>query len=422
MFNTEWNLIKEAYSGTGGFSDGSYIAKYPRESDDKIKQRQDIAYYPNIIASKVKRYIGYLFKKSAIRNTDNEILKSIIDDVDRKGNHIDIFMQNFTLESKLRGCNLLLVDNVSSFSANYAEQKNNREFPYFVSIPPESVSEYKLDKYGNFEYIAYSDVIDNSTFGNKDVVSVTRYYDTQKWIVYEGDKVIESGEHNLGICPILYLSESGVFPSIGEFTQLGGIAKRYYNLKSELDEILRSQTFSILAIQAKDKAPNISLGTNNALLYDSDKEPAFITPSNVPTTAYQNEIDSIIELIDRITYDINTNQNQESGIALDIKFQGLNSSLSSFARKCEDFEIRAFDIVCRYLGINLDISISYPKEFNIIDTHKEIETLSMIKAIRDIPSYERLKLQTIIKNDLNNVNDDDFEVIDKELEDGQKMD
>ncbi len=57
------------------------------------------------------------------------------------------------------------------------------------------------------------------------------------------------------------------------------------------------------------------------------------------------------KVFNKIVYDLSTSQAQESGIALDIKFQGLNGSLSNFAMRLEDFEIRAFEIVARYLQL-----------------------------------------------------------------------
>ena len=179
------------------------------------------------------------------------------------------------------------------------------------------------------------------------------------------------------MCPLLIFSENGEFPIIGEFTQIASLAKRHYNLLSELDEILRSQTFSDLAINADNPSDvDIKLGTDNAITYAKDlNAPEFIAPPAAPAEIYQNKIKDIEAQIDKIAYDISTNQSQESGIALDIKFQGLNSSLSNFALRLNDLENRAFDIICRYLGINNDVVITYPKTFSIIDTQKEIAVL-----------------------------------------------
>jgi len=64
-----WDFSKEAYFGNGGFLDGSYIDKYVREDDTKYENRQEIAYYTNVFASKVNRFVGYIYKKLPVRNT-----------------------------------------------------------------------------------------------------------------------------------------------------------------------------------------------------------------------------------------------------------------------------------------------------------------------------------------------------------------
>ena len=70
-----WAFAKEAFEGSGGFADGSYIDKYPRESDEKYEERQKIAYYENMFAPKINRYIGYLFKQTPTRTTNNSLIK-----------------------------------------------------------------------------------------------------------------------------------------------------------------------------------------------------------------------------------------------------------------------------------------------------------------------------------------------------------
>lgn len=421
----DYAFIREAYLGEGGFSDGSYIDKFPRESDEKYGERQKIAYYTNLFASKINRYIGYLYKTAPMRTTSNALIRQVFDDVDSRGNSVDVFMSSFAKNAKALGSNLLLVDMPQDLPSNLKEQIDTRALPYFVEIEPHTVTKYKLDKFGKFEYIAFNSTIDNSTYDADDVKQVVRYYDSIEWRIYEDDKIIQRGTHNLGICPVISFGENGSFPDIGEFNQIAHLQKRHYNLKSELDEILRGQTFSLLTVNADSPSDiELKLSTDNAIVYGKEmKEPNFIAPESASASIYQKEIGNIEDTINKIAYDISTNQAQESGIALDIKFQGLNGSLSNFAMRLEDFEIRAFEIVARYLGIqNADVTIQYPKTFNIVDVEKEINTLSEVKTLGyTLPTYEKLKLQQIIANDLSSVSNDDLSLISGEIEDVLKQ-
>ncbi len=420
-----WEFANEAYEGSGGFLTGEYIDKYPRESDEKYEERQKIAYYTNIFASKINRYIGYLFKQTPTRNSSNNLIRIIFDDVDNRGNSIDVFMSNFAKHAKVRGVNLLLVDMPKNIPATLAEQIQARSLPYFTEIVPERLVAFKLDNTGKFEYVAFSDVIDNSTMQKQDIKEVIRYYDKQSWKILDAEdtnKVIESGEHNLGVCPVLIFSETGEFPAIGEFTQIAHLAKRHYNLQSELDEILRGQTFSILTLNADTASDvEVKLSTDNAIIYGKEfNKPEYIAPPAAPAEIYQQKIKDIEAQIDKIAFDVSTNESKESGIALDIKFQGLNASLSNFALRLEDLELRAFDVVCRYLNIKNDVDILYPKNFNVIDIEKEIGILSEMKQLLDSPTYFKLKALQIISNDLNTIDVDNFDEISQEIEDSFK--
>ena len=420
-----WEFANESYEGSGGFLTGEYIDKYPRENDEKYKERQKIAYYTNIFSSKINRYTGYLFKQTPTRNSGNNLIRMIFDDVNNKGDSIDVFMSNFAKHAKVRGVNLLLVDMPKNIPATLAEQIQTRSLPYFTEIAPERLVAFKLDNTGKFEYVAFSDVIDNSTMQKQDIKEVKRYYDKQSWKILDAedtDKVIESGDHNLGVCPVLIFSETGEFPATGEFTQIAALAKRHYNLQSELDEILRGQTFSILTLNADTASDvEVKLSTDNAIIYGKEfNKPEYIAPPAAPAEIYQQKIKDIETQIDKIAFDISTNEKQESGIALDIKFQGLNASLSNFSLRLEDLELRAFEVVCRYLNIKNDVDILYPKNFNIIDIEKEIGILSEMKQLVNSPTYFKLKALQIISNDLNTIDVDNFDEISQEIEDSFK--
>lgn len=424
-FEQKWKFAIEAYSGDGGFDDKSYIDRHTRESDDKYAERKKIAYYSNIFVQKIGRYNGYLFKEKPIRATNNKLIQQVLEDCDNAGNNINVFMSGFSKTAKVRGSGLILVDMPKSIPITQADQMNERALPYFVNIPPENVTGYKLDKFGKFDYIAYKDTIDQSTYSEEKIIDVVRYYDKSQWAIFSSKGVIlDSGSYSIGVNPVLFMGENGVFPDIGEFTQVANIAKRHFNLESEMDEIMRGQTFNILTINAD--APSdvaITLSTDNAIKYGKGMNaPSFIAPDVSPSETYKGKIQTLEERIDDITYDISTGLGAESGVALDIKFQGLNGSLSNFAMRLQDFETRLFEVVKKYINAqNAEVKIMYPETFEISDLEKEIGTLDKVKSMGyKIPTYEATKLKQIIGNDLNNISKEELALINTEIEDSLK--
>jgi len=418
-----YKFANDAYKGENGFLDGGYLDKYPRESEEKFIERKSIAYYENLFVPKINRYIGYIFKSTPTRTSKNQLIKEIFDNVDNQGNSADIFFSNFAKNAKVKGVNLLLIDAPKELGLNLKEQLQNRLLPYFVEIEPERIAKYKLDKFNKFEFIAFYDTIDKSTLFKNETSNIIRYFDKNKWIIYDEDyKILEKGEHNLGVCPVLIFSETGKFLDIGEFTQIAFLAKRHYNLLSELDEILRGETFPILTLNADNPSDvELKIASDNAIVYQTGmNKPEFIAPPSAPAEIYLQKIKNLETKIDKIAYDISTNESNESGIALDLKFQGLNSSLSNFSLRLEDLERRAFDVVCRYLNINNDININYAKNFAIIDTNKEIGILSEMKQLITSPTYFKLKTLQIISNDLNSIEPEEFAKIVSEIEDEKK--
>lgn len=420
-YNDKWAFAVEAYEGSGGFDTKVYIDKHARESDTKYEERQKIAYYSNIFVQKVGRYIGYLYKTSPIRVSKDKMIQLIFNDANNAGDNMDVFMSGLSKLAKVRGTAVVLIDMPKVMPKTKGQQIEQRAVPYFVNIIPENIVAYKMDKFGKFEYVAYSDVIDNSTYDKEDKTEVIRYYDKKDWkVITKNGKAVDNGSHNLGICPIIHMGENGVFPDIGEFTQVSKIAKRHFNLESEMDDIMRGQTFSILTLQADNPSDvAITLSTDNAIKYGKGMNaPSFIAPDVSPAETYEKKIKALEVRIDDITYDISTGLSAESGVALDIKFQGLNGSLSNFAMRMEDFEIRLFDVANRYLKSKAVVQIMYPKTFDITDLEKEIATLDKIKSLGyTIKTYESVKLKQIVDNDLNNLSPEQQAVINAEIDD-----
>ena len=397
---TRFQFIADALNGAGGFADGSYLVQYPREDAAKLDRRKAIAWYANALRPACQRFVGYLTKRPPQRQFGQPLLREFAQSCTWQNDGLDVFWGSFMQDAKARGSMLLLVDRPADPAAE-------RTLPYLVAIAPERVTRYRLDARGQLAEVAFTDTADIAG----QTKTVTRQYDAAGWAVLEGDKTLESGAHDLGICPILAFAEAGLFPHVGPFATVADLSKRLYNLRSELDEILRAQTFSLLAYQvpsAEQAAFNPSqvaeVFSTEALLVYGAEAPRFIAPPDGPATIYQAVIAQVESLIrDAALYVDPPTTQQESGVALALRFQALNSALVQFARRMEDFERRLWDVVCRWLGIAAPPEIAWSKDYSLTDLKTEIEIAQNMAALGAPPAYQAEKLKQLMALDLSSI-------------------
>jgi hypothetical protein len=240
-----------------------------------------------------------------------------------------------------------------------------------------------------------------------------RGWDEAGWWVRKGDTIIESGEHGLGACPVLAFAESQ-FPMPGEFAQIADLSRRLFNLHSELDEILRAQTFSLLTYQIQPEQAGLlaidevaaQISTNNMLVH-AGATPAFIAPPEAPATIYLQRIAAIEERIRQISYHIEpSSQRQESGVALTLRFQSLNSALSKWAARMADLELRVWDLVTRWLGLPFEsVTASWDDDYAIADIGEELEKLASMQLSGFSEATLTAKRQQIIGLDFAGLED-----------------
>ena len=78
-------------------------------------------------------------------------------------------------------------------------------------------------------------------------------------------------------------------------------------------------------------------------------------------------------------------------------------------------------MACRYLGIDEEVTVDYPREFHILDVPEELKTLVAVKELGyRLPTYEAAKLKRIISNDIGGIGEETMERIEAEIEDGLK--
>ena len=415
--DTRFELVAKALRGELGDAE---LVKFPREGEEKLKRRKEIAYYINYLLPACQRFAGYIEKRPPMRDVGgNSLLMQILDDCDWRGNSLSAWMQSFMIESKARGTMLALVDMPSSVPEDQASQIEQRAVPYLVPIRPEAVTEYRTDAWGRFNYIKWSETV----WEGAEQKELTREWTDTGWTVTMGCDVVSQGEHGLGVCPVVAFSEIGDVPCFGPFGQIATLSVRILNLFSEADELIRSQTFGLLTYQippemeGRINAAQIveDIGTNNMLVYYGER-PDFVSPNTGSVEAIRASIEQLETKIDAIAMNVEEPNHQESGIALTLRFQALNSALTGFARRMEDFERRVWDVACRWLRIENRTVVNWSKDYALADMATEMAILQQAQASAMPDGYIRAKMKQIVQLDMGAMEKADLEAIMAEID------
>lgn len=366
----------------------SYLIQYPRESETKYARRNEIAWYASPLAQVVSKFTSYLATRTPVRSMANPLYEAMADDIDGKGNAIDVFWSEFMREAKARGSMLLLVDMPPSMAPTLDQQLRTRVAPYWTAIKPELLTDYEIGDDGKFNYAEFSG---NFTQDDAKRVECTWHFDRTSWRAVDGmQRTLAEGEHPLNECPLLIFTEGGDFPHFGPFAPIADLSRRMFNLDSELDEILRSQTFSLLTMQVSENSTDAqkvqaaqvvgeTIGSSNLMVH-SGSTPAFIAPPDGPARIYLDRIAALRDQINEIGLVIASSSQRESGLALQMRFQTLNSELAKFASRMEDLEARAWDLSRQWLGLTTAPEVMWSRDFNMADVANELDILASMQA------------------------------------------
>lgn len=397
-----------------------YLVPYQRESAEKFAARAAVAVYENHLREACERFVGFLGRRAPMRsNIDAPLVQLLLQDADMRGTPLDQWLSSFALHAKARGTMLLLIDMPSEPGedepVSLQEQIERRRVPYLQMIGPELVTDYDLDdETGLFESVSIAVTEEVDGVRQK----CTRTWTAQEWMLKVGDKTVQQGTHPFGYCPMIAFTESGdLFPHVGKYAQIADLSRAIYNARSGLDELLRSQTFSILTVQIPPEAQNqysamdavATIGTSSMLTHPGIT-PAFVSPNSDSADTYLNVIAQLQISISRVAMDEATTEDgrtaMESGVARRLRFERLNSDLASFARRLQAMERRMWTLFHNALGTQNDIKIEWPSDFNLVDTKAELDVLLAFMATGFPPAVLTAKRRSIAGAEFDGADDE----------------
>ncbi len=376
---TNDNFLLDSYSGQGGYADGRYLIAHARELPAKLAQRKALAVYPNYCRKIVDVYLGFLWRQAPQREV-SDLYNQFAINSDGLGGAIDSVLFGYQRLALVLGTVYVLVDKPQNIAQSRADEKQ----PYLAVRTPQALVRELKNHLGEWELVTFSEVDLTSIRTPLSPVAVLRYrtYTRTGWIlsrdIYATD-IIEQGEYPLGKVPVVKLHAAKPLNPNDSRAQswaydLACLNWDLYNLRSELRELFRAQTFSILAMpvvddQERERLKDVTISTENALSYNpaGGGVPTFVAPPADPVELYMKQIAETVQDIYRVANLEFVGGVQQSGVALSFHFQEANSSLRGMAEQCETAEREIAHLVHLWQGQVFDGHIAYSNDFNLTD-------------------------------------------------------
>lgn len=414
LFPNKYKLLDDAYRGSGGFEDGSYLIPHPVENADKYSRRQDMSYYINYVKPLVDAHVNPIFKTSPSRENTSNTYSLFVKDVDGAGTSLTRFMKKAAIRAKLHGVEFIVMDMDNIDEDTIVTKKDvieNRLYPYLYLVSPDAVTQWLTDKFGKLIYFSYT-IQNNSVDTEGNIVNETESciwtLNTCKIVHGDNEKTFTN---NLGMIPVvpLYgtLNDSDDLIPQSDFYPIARSNLTLYNACSELRERNRAQAFSLLTypIGQDDDYDSgregIETGTNDVLLYKSGgQQPAWITPPTDSSDIIQNEIDGIKREIYRMAEMQFATQEQVSnvsGLAKSYDNQQLYQTVSELAQGCQEAEYKIAKLFSIYMSEDMsNINIIYNQEFGIVDSTEVLTNATQALSLNISKSFnEEMKKQLI---------------------------
>jgi hypothetical protein len=402
---TSDQFLLDAYSGQGGFANGDYLVAHPRESEPKLKSRKELAVYPNFTRKIVDVFMGFLWKQAPSRETD-DLYAQFAANADGAGGKLDTVLSSYQRLAMILGTVYVIVDKPKEQGQTKADQA----MPYLaLRLKSQLVAESK-NAAGVWQSVTFSELDNGET--------VYRTFTTTGWQLSkkeDGSEVIGQGEYSLGVVPVVPLHIAKPLNPTDSSSQswvydLAQLNWDLFNLRSELRELLRSQTFSLLAFPVADDAErerlkDMTVGTENALTYNpaGGGKPDFIAPAADPVDLYMKQIADTVEDIYRIANLEFVGGVQQSGVALSFHFQEANSGLRGMAEMGESAENQIAALVYAWQGRQFDGNIAYANDFNLSDVAGAIaiamDTVTLNMGSEFDKAIKKRLAKTILGND-----------------------
>lgn len=381
-----YDFMDHAYYGTRGFRDGTYLTPHTREMFYRARRQTSV--YKNYVRPILDAMVTPIFADAIPRSIDSSSLfADFVYDVDNNGVSLDNFVNECMKTCIRHGQVFVVMDNFteSDMPETVLDARSERVFPYVMIKTANDVKSYSLDKWGNLQSIIFFDRI--ATINNKEVQLYRRWDANSSQITIEKDGSYTPAEpevvHGLGVIPVLTMYSAPrrckqkllIEPPLYDIAR---IALVIYNKDSEVRDLERAQSFSVLCVQS-DRGGNLSLGAHNVIFVPPETQfmPTFISPNPAILVGLMVNSEKLRDDLYKLAEQngVTAVKSMTSGVAESFRFFGHETVLQRVSRMASTLDYAIFDLFCRYTNETPTYTADYPVDFAPGNITAEVDSL-----------------------------------------------
>lgn len=448
QFQDEWKFLYAAYQGSAALVDLEKIERHERESPDGWILRKKEIYGFGYTKSIVDLFTFYLFKKAAKREMGrlqtDPFWQSFKDDCNLYGDPYDAWLNEQGRYASIFGHVGILVDKPDVDMQTRADERRGNFFPYVSAFYPLSILDWKFerDETRRPKLVFLKLKSDDGRYHLwwPDMFQVWQEKEQQEksgvYTPYRQDEpqieLVREGENPLGVIPFvwLYNLQTPLRP-IGrsDVHEIARIDTSIIRNLSSIEQMIGIAGFPIILKPKKPEGQEID-DSAPASVWEFDPE----NPNSKPEWL-QSEVaaplDATLRFIDHKKEEIYRAANTggttateiraaESGVALSIRFQLLNSRLAQKAALLERAEREILWYWLMWQGADEsvydEIKIEREREYDVENLAQDLD--NFMKSLSTVPSttFRQNVQKTIVRKVLPGTTDADLEKMDKEVE------
>lgn len=346
-----WTVLLDAFDGSGGFLDGSYLWPYQREDQVQFERRKAMARYHNYLEALIDLYVRFIFTQGVKRTSKNKEYTDWLKNVDGGGTPINEFLRRLSAVALAAGHAGALIDKTTEEPTGPTKaDEQARVFATIFTAP--HIRDWRF--VGNrLESIKLMESAPEPEITAADDPHGVQYlvWNREGWARFNEQGFFLSGDvPELGMVPLVIMrpKPSQTNYMLGRaIVSNANVIRAMFNRASEEDEVIRAQAFSLLSVevdkeadvdQTKQAIGNV-VGTAKALVVKGKID--YKTPDqNVPAAIRQN-----LQYLTRemyraahIRYDRDSLA-AESAQAIRLQYSELNEMLQGFSKALTHAEL-----------------------------------------------------------------------------------